>query len=304
MNTTANLEIKGKKEISAAFPYESKFIDVHGSNIHYIEEGEGDPIVFLHGNPTSNYLWRNIIPYLSQQGRCIAPDLIGMGKSDKPDINYGFHDTYKYVEGFMERMELENITLVLHDWGSGMGFHYANLHRENIKAIAFMEAMYDAPTKFDMPFPIRMALGMIRNPLFGFLMVQVGNIFIKKMLPDMILRKLTKEELDFYAKPYPTVKSRKPLLAWPKDVPFNGDEPKDVAVAVKSWSTWLAEADIPKLGFYVTPGVAIKEKDVKIIKETFKRTELIYLGEGLHFVQEDYPHEIGQGISEWYARIQ
>lgn len=289
--------------ISADFPFASKYLEVHGSKIHYIEEGEGDPILFLHGNPTSNYLWRNIIPYLTQQGRCIAPDLIGMGKSDKPDLEYGFHDTYKYVEGFIDKMGLKNVTLVLHDWGSGMGFHYANLHRDNIKAIAFMEAMYDAPTLYDMPFSVRSSLKMIRNPFLGWLAVQVGNLFIKKLLPDMIMRKLTPEEKAVYAAPYPTVKSRKPLLAWPRSVPFNGGKPLSVAAAVKSWAQWLPQANFPKLFFYVTPGVAIKEKDLKIIQETYQHTQTIYLGEGLHFIQEDYPHEIGQGISDWYATL-
>ncbi len=292
------------QEVSAAFPFESKYIDVLGSKIHYIEEAEGDPILFLHGNPTSNYLWRNVIPHLRGQGRLIAPDLIGMGKSDKPDIDYGFAGTYKYVEGFIETMALKNITLVLHDWGSGMGFNYANLHRDNIKAIAFMEAMYDAPTMYDMPFSVKTALKMVRNPLLGKLMVQGGNIFIKKMLPDMILRKLSKEEMDFYGEPYQTFKSRKPLLAWPRDIPFADGKPTPATQPVKDWSTWLRDSEIPKLGFYVSPGVAIKEKDVKVIRETFKNTELIDLGEGLHFIQEDYPHEIGQGISDWHKRIQ
>ena len=213
------------KHISAAFPYQSRYVEVNGSKIHYIEEGSGDPILFLHGNPTSSYLWRNIIPYLTQQGRCIAPDLIGMGQSDKPDINYGFLETYQYVEGFMAELGLKNITLVLHDWGSGLGFHYANLHRDNIKAIAFMEAMYDAPTMYDMPASVKMALKMVRNPFFGKLMVQRANIFIKKMLPDMILRKMTPEEMAHYAAPYPDAKSRKPLLAWPQDVPFADGKP-------------------------------------------------------------------------------
>ncbi len=291
-----------KKAISAAFPYASKYVEVHGSKIHYIEEGEGDPILFLHGNPTSNYLWRNIIPYLKDQGHCIAPDLIGMGKSDKPSLNYGFSDTYHYVEGFIEKMGLKNITLVLHDWGSGMGFNYANLHRDNIKAIAFMEAMYDAPTMYDMPFSVRTALKMVRNPLFGKLMVQHANIFIKKMLPDMIVRPLTKAEMEHYAAPYPSPKSRKPLLAWPQDVPFKDGKDTAATPAVKQWASWLAQSEIPKLCFYVTPGVAIKEKDVEVIRQKFKNTEMINLGEGLHFIQEDYPHEIGQGISDWYQR--
>lgn len=292
-----------KKEISAKFPFESKYVEVKGSKIHYIEEGKGDPILFLHGNPTSNYLWRNIIPYLTQQGRCIAPDLIGMGKSDKPDINYGFQETYEYVEGFIERMGLKNVTLVLHDWGSGMGFHYANLHRDNIKAIAFMEAMYDTPTMYDMPLSVRTALKMVRNPLIGPLMVKRANIFIKKMLPDMIVRKLTKEEMDFYAAPYPTTKSRTPLLAWPQDVPFKDGKATSVTPAIQSWSAWLAESDIPKLGFFVTPGVAIKEKDVEVIKKTFNNTKLVNLGEGLHFIQEDHPHEIGAELSNWYKQV-
>jgi len=240
-----------KKEISAQFPFESKYLEVKGSKIHYIEEGEGDPILFLHGNPMSSYLWRNIIPHLTKQGRCIAPDLIGMGKSDKPDIDYGFHDTYAYLDAFIKKLELKNITLVLHDWGSGMGFHYANLNRNNVKAIAFMEAMYDAPTLYDMPFAIQMMLKMVRNPFFGSLLVQGANVFVKKMIPDMILRKLTKEEMDYYAAPYPTFKSRKPILEWPKAVPFNGGKPKDIAKAVASWNKWLFETNIPKLFFPV-----------------------------------------------------
>jgi len=302
MFTTLKLETM-KKEISAEFLFESKYLDVKESNIHYIDEGEGEPILFLHGNPTSSYLWRNIIPYLTNQGRCIAPDLIGMGKSGKPDIDYGFHDTYDYLDAFIKKLGLKNVTLVLHDWGSGMGFHYANLNRDNIKAIAFMEAMYDAPTLFDMPASIKIALKMIRAPFLGWLMVNVANMFINKMLQDMILRKLSNAEMNYYAEPYPTIKSRKPLLAWPKAVPFNGGNPKEVAEAVSSWNKWLMDTDIPKLCFYVSPGIAVKEKDVKIIRETMKNLTMIDLGEGLHFIQEDYPHEIGEGISKWYQGL-
>jgi len=128
-------------QISSEFPFKSNYIEVNGSKIHYIEEGEGDPILFLHGNPTSSYIWRNIIPYLKDKGRCIAPDLIGMGKSDKPDIDYSFFDHVKYIEGFIEKMNLQNITLVVHDWGSALGFHYAMRNEANVKGIAFMEAI-------------------------------------------------------------------------------------------------------------------------------------------------------------------
>ncbi|MCT4622432.1 MAG: haloalkane dehalogenase [Schleiferiaceae bacterium] len=290
------------KSIASEFPYDPNYIEVLGSKIHYIEEGKGDPILFLHGNPTSSYLWRNIIPYLSKHGRCIAPDLIGMGKSDKPDINYGFKDSYEYLESFIEKMGLKSITLVLHDWGSGLGFHYANTHRNNIKAIAFMEAMYDAPTMYDMPFSVRTAIKMVRNPLFGRIMVQHANIFIKKMLPDMIVRKLSEVEIQFYGSPYKTAKSRKPLLAWPQDVPFADGNSTAATLAVKNWAPWLAKVDVPKLCFYVSPGVAIKDKDIKKIRETFVNTEMVDLGHGLHFIQEDYPHEIGKGLLDWYQR--
>jgi haloalkane dehalogenase len=289
-----------ENSISAAFPFESKYLEVKGSKIHYIDEGEGDPILFLHGNPMSNYLWRNIIPHLSGQGRCIAPDLIGMGKSDKPDIDYGFQDTFDYLDAFIKKLDLKNVTLVLHDWGSGMGFHYVNLNRDNVKAIAFMEAMYDAPTTFDMPASIRTAIKIMRTPGLGWFMVQVANIFIKKMIQDMVLRKMTKEEMDYYAAPYPTIKSRKPLLQWPLAVPFDGGKPLHVANALSSWNKWLMGSEIPKLFLYVTPGVGIKEKDVKIIKEGMKNLKSVNLGEGLHFIQEDYPHEIGKEISAWY----
>ncbi len=291
------------KEISAEFPFESKYLEVKGSKIHYIEEGTGDPILFLHGNPMSSYLWRNVLPHLTKQGRCIAPDLIGMGKSGKPDIEYGFHDTFAYLDAFIKKMGLKNITLVLHDWGSGMGFHYANLNQDNIKSIVFMEAMYDFPTTHDMPASVRTALKLMRTPGIGWLMVQVANVFITKMIQDMILRKITKEEQAYYAAPYQTIKSRKPLLKWPLAVPFDGGEPADVAAALTSWNKWLMNSEIPKLFFYVSPGVAIKEKDVKIIKENMKNLKSIHLGDGLHYVQEDYPHEIGSEISKWYETV-
>jgi haloalkane dehalogenase len=292
-----------EKNISAEFPFESKYLKVNGSKIHYIEEGEGDPILFLHGNPASNYLWRNIIPYVGKQARCIAPDLIGMGKSSKPDINYGFQDSYDYLDSFIKQLGLKNVTLILHDWGSGLGFHYANTHQENIKAIVFMEAMYDAPSISDMPFSLKIALKMIRNPIFGKLMVLRANIFIKKMLPDTILRKLNKDEKKYYSAPYPNAKSRKPLLAWAMNVPFKDGKTTSATEAIKSWAKWLSKSDIPKLCFYASPGIIMKQKDIEVIKNTFRNTETVYLGPGLHFIQEDYPHEIGNAISKWYDKI-
>lgn len=294
--------MKSSTEISADFPFESKYVNVKGSNMHYVEEGEGDPILFIHGNPTSSYLWRNVIPHLKNQGRCIALDHIGMGKSDKPNIEYGFKNSYEYLEGFIDSLGLKNITLVLHDWGSIMGFHYANTHRNNVKAIAFMEASIDVPRFETMPKDVKFGLRLMRSKVFGPLLVKRMNIFIKKMLPDLITRNLTDEELAHYAAPYATVKSRTPLLAWPKDVPIKGS-PEFSYKRVKSYAAWLKESEIPKLCLYVTPGVGLQAEDVETIKREFKNTKLVYLGEGLHFIQEDYPHEIGREISEWHSTL-
>jgi haloalkane dehalogenase len=291
-----------KKEISAAFSFESKYIEVKGSKIHYIDEGEGDVILFLHGNPTSSYLWRNIIPYMKGKGRCIALDHIGMGKSDKPKITYGFTSTSAYLEAFIDKLGLKNITLVIHDWGSIMGFHYANTHRDNIKAIAFMEGLIHEPRLETMPKSVRIGMALMRSKVMGPFMVKRMNIFIKKMLPALITRKLTKEEYDYYAAPYKTYESREPLLKWPVDVPFKGS-PKESADKVESYSKWLKENNLPKLCLYVTPGVGFQAPELEVVKNEFKNTKIKHLGEGLHFIQEDYPHEIGEELATWYDEI-
>ncbi|PCJ37839.1 MAG: haloalkane dehalogenase [Moraxellaceae bacterium] len=295
--------MKTKSLISAKFPFESKYVEVKGSKMHYIDEGEGDVMLFIHGNPTSSYLWRNIIPHLTNQARCIALDHIGMGKSDKPDINYGFIDSYNYLEEFIEKLGLKNITLVIHDWGAMMGFHYANMNRGNVKAIAFMEAAIDVPRYETMPRSIKIALSLMRTNSLGGLLVKRGNIFIKKMLPDLIVRKLTKEEMAYYAAPYPDVKSRKPLHRWPQDVAIKG-KPEFSAKRLNNYAKWLKETGIPKLCFYVTPGVGFQALDLEIVQNEFKNTTIIKLGEGSHFLQEDYPHEIGKGIAKWYRDLE
>jgi len=291
-----------KNQISAEFPFESKYIDVKGSKIHYIDEGSGDPILFIHGNPTSSYLWRNVIPHLQDSGRCIALDLIGMGKSDKPDINYGFIDSYEYLVGLIEALDLKNITLVIHDWGSGLGFNYAYEHQENIKGIAFMEAMFKTFEWSQFPMDLKIAMKMMRAPVLGWLMVNVGNMFIKKMLPDLIVRKLSKKEKEIYAAPYTTIASRNPLAAWPKDVPIAGS-PEFVYKKISTYVKWLTTTEIPKLCLYVEPGIAIKKEDAEWIKENMSNIQMVFLGEGLHFIQEDYPHEIGTEIAKWYKGI-
>src|SRR3990172_6764945 len=168
-----------QQEISAAFPYESRFVEVHGSRLHYVEEGAGDPVLFLHGNPTSSYLWRNVIPHVSPLARSIAPDLIGMGKSDKPDIDYRFFDHARYVDGFIDALGLRNITLVVHDWGSALGFHYACRHESNVRAIAFMEAIVRPITWDEWPEQARQGFQGFRTPGLGEQMVIEQNMFVE-----------------------------------------------------------------------------------------------------------------------------
>lgn len=288
--------------ISADFPFESNYIDVHGSRMHYIEEGTGDPILFLHGNPTSSYLWRNIIPHVTSYGRCIAPDLIGMGKSDKPEISYRFFDHAKYLEGFIDAMELSNITLVIHDWGSGLGFHYAMRRETNIKGIAFMEAILKPINWADFPSGFKFAFQMMRSPGIGWLMISVGNMFVNQILPQSVVRKLTDAEMARYREPYPTIASRKPVRQWPCEIPIEG-KPADVHEAVVAYHEQLQASGLPKLLFYANPGGLIQESMVEWCRQNLKNLQIVDIGDGLHFVQEDNPHLIGEELAKWIRAL-
>ncbi len=291
-----------KKTISTDFPFESKYLEVHGSKMHYIDEGSGDPILFLHGNPTSNYLWRNIIPYLVPYGRCIAPDLIGMGKSEKPDIGYRFLDHSKYLEGFMEKLELSNITLVIHDWGSGLGFHYAMRHEKNIKGIAFMEALVRPMKWEDFPPEHKIGFKLFRTAGVGWLMISVLNVFLKKLLPQTIVRKLSTEEMDYYASPFKTIQSRKPVRQWPCEISIDG-EPSDMYEIMSNYSQKLQESELPKILFAANPGALIDTKTLEWCKQNIKNLEVIDIGKGIHYVQEDNPHLIGKELARWYQNL-
>lgn len=286
-------------EISSEFPFDSNFIDIDGSDLHYVDVGEGDPVVFLHGNPTWSYLWRNIIPHLQPEARCIAPDLIGMGKSDKPDIAYTFEDHFEYMEAFIDELGLEDLTLVVHDWGGGIGFHYARMNVDNVTGIAFMETLF-RPWKWGrMPKEFRLTLKLMRTPVVGWLMNSVVNMFVKTM-QEGISRDLTNEEFDRYKEPYPTIASRKPVRVWPQEVPISGS-PARMHDKVAAYSEWLLETEIPKLCFYAHPGILIQDEDVKYIESNLGNTTMVDLGEGLHYLQEDHPHRIGEELATWYS---
>ena len=288
-------------EISAEFPFESRYVEVLGSRMHYVEQGEGDPILFLHGNPTSSYLWRNIIPHVSDQGRAIALDLIGMGKSDKPDIDYVFQDHIAYVNGFIEALELKNITLVIHDWGSGIGLNYAAHNPDNVVGIAMMEAMVSPAFPRNFLPPEGSFFHNLRHPEIGPRMIYDGNFFVEKALPGAVLRGLTDAEMEHYRAPYLERDARKPTYVWPQEVPF-ADGPARNAAVVDNYMKWLTGSDLPVLLFYVSPGAIISPEAAAAISKNLKNVETRFLGAGTHFVQEDYPHQIGQGIADWRRR--
>ena len=288
--------------INSNFEFESKYLEVHGSQMHYIDVGEGDPILFLHGNPTSSYLWRNIIPHVLTKGRCIAPDLIGMGKSDKPKLDYSFDDHYEFLSKFIEQLNLDNITLVIHDWGSGLGFNYAAHHTEKIRGIAFMESILRPARWSEFPKGFKTGFKLMRTPVVRWFMVQVMNVFVNQILPQATHRKLTQVEMDAYRAPYPTIRSRKPLKVWPNEIPIDG-KPKRMLDTVNYFSEKLKSSEYPKLLLYAKPGGLITEKGVTWCHKNLKNLTAIYIGEGIHYVQEDHPHKIGKAIAEWMEVI-
>ncbi len=290
-----------QQEISAAFPFESRYVEVLGSRMHYVEDGSGDPILFLHGNPTSSYLWRNVIPHLTGMGRCVAVDLIGMGRSDKPEIGYRFVDHARYVDGFIEALGLRGITLVVHDWGSALGFHYARRHESNVKGIAFMEAIVRPLTWDEWPEQARQVFQGFRTPGMGEQMVLEQNMFVEAVLPGAILRKLSDEEMARYREPYPDPKSRRPTWRWPNEIPIEG-QPADVVAIAQAYGEWLKRSPLPKLLLYAQPG-AIMRNLVDWCRESIANLKTVDIGPGVHFVQEDRPHEIGEAIAAWMREV-
>jgi haloalkane dehalogenase len=293
---------RSRQPISAAFPYESRFVVVRGSRMHYIEQGSGEPLLFLHGNPTWSYLWRNVIPHLSPLGRCIAPDLIGMGRSDKPDIDYRFVTHAEYVEGFIVALGLRNVTLVAHDWGSALGFDYTFRHEGSVRAIAFMEAITRPSTWKEQTLVIRWMFRRFRHEVKGRRMIIDRNFFVERVLPMMAGRGLREGEMEYYRAPYKDPPSRKPLFMWPNEIPFDG-YPPDTHERIASYAAKLRTSTLPKLLLWVKPGLIIPPREAERLGHEMPNLRSIYLGKGKHFLQEKYPHEIGEHIAEWYHTL-
>lgn len=306
VTTAAVLALSGKPALASETAYEKKTARVMGQQMAYIDEGRGRPVVFLHGNPTSSYLWRNILPYVAKDYRVIAPDLIGMGDSDKPDISYSYQDQANYLHALLDKLDLQDAVLVVHDWGSALGFHYARTRSDRITAIAFMEATlppYYPIASLEAMGPSAEFLKNARTPGTGEAMVLQQNVMI-----DQFLRfspgeqPLDDKVLAEYNRYYPTPQNRLPLLQWLREIPIAGTPAKVYDAGVEN-NHWLITSNIPKLMFYVTPGVLVGKETVNYMQEHAKNLEVIPLGPGGHFVQEIYPDKIGKALSRWLRRL-
>jgi haloalkane dehalogenase len=293
--------------ISAAFPYQKQRRRVLASEMAYVEVGEGEPIVLLHGNPTSSYLWRNVLPHLQPLGRCIAPDLIGMGDSDKlPDSgpgSYRFVEHRRYLDALLEALDVhDRVTLVIHDWGSALGFDWANRHREAVKGIAYMEAIV-GPQGWDHwdKMGKRPVLQALRSEA-GEAMILQDNLFVERILPEAVLRTLSVEEMAEYRRPFAEPgEGRRPALTWPREIPIEG-EPADVTAIAAAYADWLSTNDVPKLFVKAEPGAILaSDAMVDFVRGWPAQAEVTVAG--VHFLQEDSPDEIGRAIAGWMGAL-
>ncbi len=287
--------------ISPEERYPKKRISVQGREMAYVEVGEGPPIVLLHGNPTSSYLWRNVIPHLEGLGRCIAPDLIGMGDSEKlPNSgpgSYRFVEHRSYLDGLLDALDVrDQVTMVIHDWGSALGFDWASRHRDAMRGIAYMEAIVRPVRWEEWPKAVTPVFQAFRSPQ-GEAMVLEQNVFVEQILPGAVLRKLGEEEMAVYRRPYlEPGESRRPTLTWPREIPIDG-EPADVVEIVEDYGRWLQESDLPKLFVNAEPGAILRGAARDFCRSWPNQREVTV--RGTHFLQEDSPDEIGRAVAAW-----
>ena len=280
-------------------------VEVLGKRMAYVEMGRGDPVVFLHGNPTSSYLWRNVMPHVAPLGRCIALDLIGMGDSEKLDDpgpgRYRFVEHREFLDGALAALGVaSNVFLVVHDWGSALGFDWANRHRPATRGIAYMEALVRPVTWAEWPEAARRVFQGFRSDA-GEGMVIENNVFVERVLPGSILRALTEAEMAVYRAPYTEPgESRRPTLTWPREIPIDG-EPADVTRIVRDYAEWMAGNDLPKLFVNANPGAILTGPQREFCR-SWKHQEEVTV-RGRHFIQEDAPDEIGQAVAAFVQQL-
>lgn len=274
-----------------------KFLGTLDSEISFIESGSGSPVVFLHGNPTSSFLWRNIIPIVSKIGRCLAPDLIGMGESGESSAHHhGFHDHFRYLDEWFDKMAFdEPVTLVLHDWGSALGFHWAYKNQSKVKAIVYMEAIVQPRIWSDFPDGRDRIFKMLKSEA-GEELAYEQNFFVETVLPKSIIRDLTEEEMEIYRAPFKNKLSRKTTLDLARDLPIEG-EPADIVKIVDGYGQWLAISEIPKLLIIAEPGALLHGRNLEFAR-TWKNQREVTV-KGIHYLQEDSPSEIGEAIRDF-----
>ena len=288
--------------IPANMPYQKTFKTINGKSIAFVDVGEGEPIVLLHGNPTSSYLWRNVIPHLEGMGRVIAPDLIGQGDSDKlpasdgPD-RYSFQVAYDYLAGLLDELDAnQNVTLVIHDWGSALGFYWAQQHGAAVKGIAYMEGIVCPVGWEDWPESARGIFKGFRSDKGEDLILQ-RNMFVEAVLPSSVIRKLGAEEMEHYRRAFSTPDDRQPTLNWPRQIPIDG-EPEHMVKLVDSYGQWMLQnTSLPKLSINATPGSILTGKAREFCRTWPNQREVTVAG--THFIQEDSPNEIGSAVAEW-----
>lgn len=286
-------------------PATQQFATINGKRIAYLEAGVGDPIVLLHGNPTSSYLWRNVIPQLEGLGRVIAPDLIGQGDSEKlPESEgperYSFQVAFDYLDGLLRHIEADqNVTLVIHDWGSGLGFHWASLNPQAVKGVAYMEAIVAPLSWQDWPESARGIFQGFRSEK-GEDLVLTRNLFVEGVLPSSILRDLSADEMVHYRAPFDTPANRQPTLNWPRQIPIDGEPPHMVSL-VEAYGAFMAASPIPKLFINAEPGSILVGVQRDFCRSWPNQTEVTV--KGLHFIQEDSPEAIGHAIADWYPTL-
>ncbi len=291
----------------AAWQLSKRYADVLGHRMAYIEQGQGAPIVFLHGNPTSSYLWRSVMPHLVAHGRCIAPDLIGMGDSSKlpPEDHqrYTFMRHRDFLDGLLEELGVTDaVTLVVHDWGSALGFDWARRHPGSVRAIAYMEAIVRPLAGWqEWPEAARSIFQALRSPA-GEDLILDRNVFVERILPASILRTLSDAEMDEYRRPFAVPgDDRLPTLIWPRQIPIGG-EPADVSAVCADYAHWLSETPgIPKLLVNAEPGSILTGAQREFCRTWPDQTEVTV--NGLHFIQEDSGPQIGESVAAWLARL-
>ena len=287
--------------ISADDRYERRHVPVLDSSMAYVDVGAGAPIVFLHGNPTSSYLWRNVIPHCEPAGRCLAPDLIGMGRSGKARAGaYRFADHVRYLDAWFDALALANVTLVVHDWGSALGFHWAARHPDRVRALVYMEAIVRPVTWAEWPEAARKVFQALRSPA-GEEMILVKNVFVERILPASVLRGLTAGEMAAYRAPFAEPgEGRRPTLSWPQEIPIDG-EPADVVAVVEAYGQWLGGSAVPKLFVNGDPGSILVGAQRDYCRAWPNQREVTVRGS--HFLQEDSPAEIGEAIAGFLGRL-